>query len=145
MLDQPSCLIIDDSDVVRKVMRNTVEGLGFQVDDAASMQEAQMRCKRGLPDLIVLDWHLPGESPMDFIATIRSSPKGREVKIIFVITDNDPIEISRAIASGANDCLVKPFYRVNLETKVAALTARATDIQDDIGYYRPVTAMAGAR
>ena len=47
-----TCLIVDDSDVVRKIIRNTMECLGFQADDVASLQEAQLRCKRSLPDLI---------------------------------------------------------------------------------------------
>ena len=145
MLDQQTCLIVDDSDVVRKIMRNTVEGLGFQADDVGSVQEARLRCKRRLPDLILLDWHVPGEDPLDFLAAVRSMPKGRNVKIIYVVTDNDPAEIGRAIAGGADDTLVKPFYRVNLETKVAALTAPIGQTQDDIGYYRPVKVMSGER
>ena len=145
MLDQMTCLIVDDSDVVRKIIRNTMECLGFQADDVASLQEAQLRCKRSLPDLILLDWHIPGSDPLEFLAAVRSMPKGRAVKIIYVATQNDPIEIGRAIACGANDYLIKPFYRVNLETKVTALTARAGDMQDDVGYYRPAKAVAAAR
>ncbi len=148
MLSQQSCLVLDDSDVVRKIMRTTIEGLGFQVDDAASPQEALMRCKRGLPELIVLDWHVPGADPLEFLAAIRSMPNGRNVKILYVVTNNDAAEIGRAIAAGCNDYLIKPFYRVSLETKVAALTTRIREVEDDDTHYRPLRtgyALTGGR
>jgi two-component system, chemotaxis family, chemotaxis protein CheY len=148
VLSQQSCLVLDDSDVVRKIMRTTIEGLGFQVDDAASTAEALLRCKRGLPCLLMLDWHVPGGDPLEFLAAIRSMPGGRNVKIIYVVTNNDPAEIGRAIAAGCNDYLIKPFYRVSLETKVAALTTRIRDVEDDDNHYRPLRtgyALAGAR
>ena len=124
MHSRQSCLILDDSDVVRKVMRHTIEGLGFDVEEAAAAADGLIRCRLRMPDVIVLDWHMPGSNTMEFIAAVRSLPNGRHAKILYVATNNDPIEIGRAIASGANDHIIKPFRRVTLEAKVATLTTK---------------------
>lgn len=117
-----SCLIVDDADVVRKVMRHVVEGLGLSVEEAGSTDDALVRCRPTLPNVIVLDWHIPGSNPIEFIAAVRSLPGGKTVKILYVATNNDHTEIGRAIASGANASMLKPFRRVTLETKIAELT-----------------------
>lgn len=131
MIAQPSCLIIDDSDVVRKVMRHVAEGLGFSVNDLTTTDEALARCRREMPYLIVLDWHLPGSVPLDFMSAVRSLPQGRQVKILYVLTENDPAEINRAIASGADDTLIKPFHRVTMEAKIAALITTKRELPDN--------------
>jgi two-component system, chemotaxis family, chemotaxis protein CheY len=119
-----SCLIIDDSDVVRKVMRHAIEDLGFDVNEAADAKTAVSICKATMPDLIVLDWHLPGSQPFDVLVAIRSMPKGRQAKILYVVTNNDPDEIGRAITAGANDYMIKPFHGVSLKAKITAMTTR---------------------
>lgn len=141
-----SCLIVDDSDVVRKVMRHTIEGLGFTVEEVGDTDQALARCKKDLPDIIVLDWHITGCQPLDFIPAVRSLPLGRHVKILFVMTNNDPAEIGRAITAGADAYMFKPFPRVTLEAKVAALTIQQRDPLDDIDYIPRQTRVAlGAR
>ena len=122
MLEKQRCLIVDDSDVVRKVMRVIVEDLGFTVEDAANTADAMVRCRPKVPQLVVLDWHIPGSSSFDFLATLRSMPGGRDIKVLYVATNNDPAEIGRAIAAGANDYMIKPFRRVQLEAKIAEMT-----------------------
>ena len=134
MYSQNSCLIVEDSDVVRKVMRHVIEGLNFRVEEEATTTEALARCKKHLPDLIVLDWNIPGSVPLDFVAAVRSLPMGRNVKILYVMTNNEPAEVGRAITAGVDAYMFKPFQRVTLEAKVAALTTRARDPQDDIDY-----------
>ena len=134
MLSRPSCLIVDDADVVRKIERHIVEGLGFTVEEAASTEDALLRCRPNLPNLILLDWHITGSNPLEFLAAVRSMPGGKAIKILYVATNNDPVEIGRAIAAGANDYLIKPFRRVTLEAKVAQLTTaapRQADIELD--------------
>ena len=145
MILQQSCLIVDDSDVVRRVMRSIIEDLGFLVEDTTSTEAALVACRKRLPDIIVLDWHIPGNQPMEIMAAVRSLPNGRNTKILFVPTENDPVEIGRAIASGANDYLLKPFYRVGLETKVAALTTIKREAAHDDDYFRIAPQRAAAK
>jgi len=142
-----SCLIIDDSDVVRKVMRHTIEGLGFDVEEEADTTEALARCKKVLPDMVVLDWHIAGCQPIDFIPALRSLPMGRHVKILYVMTNNDPAEIGRAITAGADGYMFKPFLRVTLEAKITALLTRKRDPEDETLDYmtKPIRVALGAR
>ncbi len=123
VLSHPICLIVDDSDVIRKVMRLTIEDLGYQVDEAPSTTEALARCKMAMPALVVLDWHIPGCTTLEFLAAFRSMPGAKDAKVLYVVTNNDPIDIGRAIAAGANDHMMKPFPRVTLEAKIAQMTA----------------------
>jgi two-component system, chemotaxis family, chemotaxis protein CheY len=121
VLSKPICLLIDDSDVIRKVMRLTIEDLGYQVDEAPSTVEALSRCRMAMPALIMLDWHIPGSSTFEFLAAFRSMAGAKNTKVLYVVTNNDALDIGRAIAAGANDFMMKPFARVTLEAKVAQL------------------------
>lgn len=125
------CLIVDDSEAVRKVMRHTIEGLGYEAGEASNATDALARCKSKMPEVILLDWHLPGSSAFEFLGIVRSMPGGKLVKILYVATNNDPVEIGRAIAAGANDHMIKPFRRVTLEAKIAQFTAKAREAQYD--------------
>jgi two-component system, chemotaxis family, chemotaxis protein CheY len=139
-------LVVEDSDVVRKVMRHVIEGLNFQVEEEATTEVALARCKKELPELIVLDWNIPGSQPLEYVAAVRSLPMGRYVKILYVMTNNEPAEISRAITAGVDAYMFKPFLRVTLEAKVAGLTTRARDPDDDIDYLQlPARVALGAR
>jgi two-component system, chemotaxis family, chemotaxis protein CheY len=122
VLSKPICLLIDDSDVIRKVMRLTIEDLGYQVDEAPTTNEALARCRMAMPTLVVLDWHIPGSSTLEFLAAFRSMPGAKTAKVLYVVTNNDPLDVGRAIAAGANDHMMKPFARVTLEAKIAHLT-----------------------
>ena len=128
---QDTCLIIDDSDVVRKVMRTVLEGMSFVVEDTPTLSEALASCFKLLPHLIVVDWHIPGGDPLEFIATIRKRPSGRDTKILYVLTDNDPAAIARAMNAGADTTMIKPFHGVTLEAKVARLISPDRALDDD--------------
>jgi len=118
------CLIIDDSEVVRRVMRSIIEGLNVEVTEAASSAEAIALCRAKMPDFILLDWHLPGSQPIETLVSLRMLPGGKQMKLLYVTTNNDPAEIGRAITAGAHDYMIKPFRRVTLEAKLASLMAR---------------------
>ncbi len=127
-------------------MRHIIEGLNFYVDEAADTADALARCKKQLPDVIVLDWNIPGSQPLEFVATVRSLPLGRNIKILYVMTNNEPAEVSRAITAGVDAYMFKPFPRVTLEAKVAALTTRVRDPLDDIDYLQlPARVALGGR
>lgn len=114
------CLIIDDSEVVRRVMRVTIEALDVEVEEASNSADAVALCRNRMPDFALLDWHLPGSNTLETLVALRSLPGGKHVKILYVSTNNDPIEIGRAVAAGAMDHMIKPFRRVTLEAKMAA-------------------------
>ena len=66
-----SCLIVDDSKVIRKVARHILETLEFEVEEAGDGQEALTRCEAKMPDVVLLDWNMPVMSGMEFLRLLR--------------------------------------------------------------------------
>jgi two-component system, chemotaxis family, chemotaxis protein CheY len=103
------CLIVDDSDVIRKVARHFVEKLEYEVVDAVNADEALDLCKQDLPDVILLDWILPGTTVADFLSSLALIPGEKRPFVIYFTTEYDSGEIRRALAAGADAYLMKPF------------------------------------
>ena len=66
-----TCLIVDDSKVIRKVARHILETLDFEVDEAGDGREALSRCEAKMPDVVLLDWNMPVMSGMEFLRMLR--------------------------------------------------------------------------
>ena len=113
------CLIVDDSEIVRKVARSIIESLKFIVDEAASGQEALDACKPEMPDIIFLDWHLPGTNSIDLIKGLRHLGAFKRPYIIYCITENDADIVARATSAGIDDTIIKPFDRASITAKFA--------------------------
>lgn len=111
------CLIVDDSRVVRKVARRIAEDLGFECDEAEDGQKAYDFCKTKMPDAVILDWNMPIMSGIEFLEKLREMEHGTEPKVIFCTTENDMKHIQRAIQSGADEYIMKPFDSEILQTK----------------------------
>lgn len=105
----PSCLVVDDSRVVRKVARRIVEELGFACDEAEDGQKAYEYCQGKMPDVIILDWNMPIMSGIEFLERLRAMPGGDGPKVVFCTTENDMAHIQRAMTAGANEYIMKPF------------------------------------
>ncbi len=104
-----SCLIVDDSKVVRKLARRMVEPLGFEVTEAEHGQDAVNCCQNSMPELILLDWHMPVMNGIEFIRVLRAMPEGGKPQVIFCTTENEMKNIMDALAAGANEYVMKPF------------------------------------
>jgi two-component system, chemotaxis family, chemotaxis protein CheY len=112
-----TCLIVDDSKVIRKVARHILEALGFAVSEAADGQEALGCCAEQNPDVILLDWNMPVMSGMEFLNSYRASLAGH-AKVIFCTTENGVGHIQAAIQAGADEYVMKPFDRETLQSKL---------------------------
>lgn len=112
------CLIVDDSSVVRKVARRIFEGFDFAVSEAADGAQALDACRRGMPDLILLDWHLPAMEGIEVVANLRQLEHGRDPKVLFCVSEADVGQIAKALRAGADDYILKPFDRALVETKL---------------------------
>ena len=110
------CLVIDDSDVIRKIVRRMLERAHYRVSEAANGQDALDRCVPSKPDLILVDWHMPGMSGMEFLAALRQSEGGLHSYAVYCTTEYDPVDIARAFETGADNYLMKPFNRSELMT-----------------------------
>ena len=113
-----SCLVVDDSKVIRKVARHILETLNFAVDEAEDGQMALIRCEAQLPDVVLLDWNMPVMSGMEFLRNLRQRSFERQPKVVFCTTENDLAHIRAAIEAGADEYVMKPFDRDTLEAKL---------------------------
>ncbi len=104
-----TCLIVDDSGVVRKLERRIMEGLGFTVSEAENGQVALDYCGTQKPDLILLDWHMPVMNGLEFLVALRAMPDGTGPKVLFCTTESEINHIMQAISSGADEYVMKPF------------------------------------
>lgn len=114
-----SCLVVDDSSVVRKVARRILEDLDYIVDEAEDGQEAFDKCRQEMPDAILLDWQMPVMSGLEFLKLIRAFVGGQDAKIVYMVTENDVGQIALALKAGASDFMMKPFDRDVVEAKFA--------------------------
>jgi two-component system chemotaxis response regulator CheY len=112
-----TCLVVDDSSVIRKVARRILEGLDFQIMEAENGEDAIETCKRQLPDAILLDWNMPKMDGYDFLRVLRRLPGGDGPKVVFCTTENDVAHIARALHAGANEYIMKPFDKDIVEAK----------------------------
>ena len=112
-----SCLVIDDSSVVRKVARRILEEMDYVVEEAEDGQEAFDKCRQEIPDAILLDWQMPIMGGLEFLKLLRAYVGGERVHVVFMTTENDIGAIAMALRSGASDYMMKPFDRDLLESK----------------------------
>ncbi|RDE05226.1 response regulator [Sphingomonas aracearum] len=113
-----TCLVVDDSKVIRKVARHILETLNFSVSEAGDGREALDSCMASAPDVILLDWNMPVMSGMDFLRALRDSNVASRPKVVFCTTENGMGHIRAAIEAGADEYVMKPFDRETLESKL---------------------------
>lgn len=113
-----TCLIVDDSSVIRKVSRHILESLGFEVTDAENGQEGLEKCDENMTDLILLDWNMPVMNGIEFIKALRARPDGSSPKVVFCTTENDVEHIREAMSAGADEYVMKPFDHETLQIKL---------------------------
>jgi two-component system chemotaxis response regulator CheY len=104
-----SCLVVDDSRVVRKVARRILEGHGFAVREAEDGQQALDACDSALPDCVLLDWNMPVMSGIEFLKALRAKYGPDRPSVVFCTTETDMSYIEQAIQYGAQEFIMKPF------------------------------------
>src|SRR6478672_3706536 len=104
-----TCLVVDDSSVIRKVARRILEGLNFQIIEAEDGEKALEACKRAMPAAVLLDWNMPVMDGYEFLGNLRRLPGGDMPKVVFSTTENGMDHISRALSAGADEYIMKPF------------------------------------
>lgn len=112
------CLVVDDSSVIRKVARHILEEMRFSTAEAENGEEALAQCRSRMPDVVLLDWSMPATDSLDLLAALRKEAGGHRPKVIFCTTENDPEQIGRALAAGADDYMMKPFDRDIVRAKI---------------------------
>ncbi len=103
------CMVVDDSRVVRKVARRILEAHGFEVTEAGDGQQALQACRANMPDCVLLDWNMPVMNGLEFLKRLRAEYGSDRPTVLFCTTENDMASIEQAIASGAQEYIMKPF------------------------------------
>jgi two-component system chemotaxis response regulator CheY len=114
-----TCLVVDDSRVVRKVARRILEANGFLVEEAEDGQKALEACHRQLPDCVLLDWNMPVMNGLEFLQAVRAEFGADDPPVVFCTTETDMEFIEKAIESGAQEYVMKPFDEEILLGKLA--------------------------
>src|SRR6187399_3418784 len=118
-------LIVEDEDDVAVLLRYNLEAEGFRVATAASGDEAVERIRDGVPDLILLDWMLPGLSGIELCRRWRAREETARTPIIMITARGEEEERVRGLATGADDYVVKPFSMPELMARVRGILRRA--------------------
>lgn len=116
-----TCLIVDDSKIVRKVVRRIVEVFGFTILEAEDGKQAVDQARANTVDVIILDWNMPVMDGMECMKTIRADPSIHQPKIIFCTTENEFSKIQMAMMNGADEYVMKPFDEAIIAGKLSQL------------------------
>lgn len=104
-----TCLIVDDSETVRKLLRHIVEDMGFACIEAEHGEAAYDACRAQMPDVILLDWSMPIMNGLAFTQKLRQTAGGEKPVIIFCTSETDIGQIRKALEAGASEYVMKPF------------------------------------
>ncbi len=116
-----TCLVVEDSTVVRKISLKMFRELGFDVSEAVDGIDAQHKVQEAMPDVILLDWHMPKMDGIAFIKWLRQQENGDIPQVIFCTTETELANIQQAFHAGANEYVMKPFDKDILESKLSML------------------------
>ncbi|MBI1732577.1 MAG: phosphate regulon transcriptional regulator PhoB [Gammaproteobacteria bacterium] len=118
-------LIVEDEAAIREMLGYALIKEGFQVEEAGDVEQARPLIARQKPDLILMDWMLPGISGMDYARRMRNDPQTRDIPVIMLTARSDEADKVRALDTGADDYITKPFSTRELLARVRALLRRA--------------------
>ncbi len=116
-----TCLIVDDSKIVRKVVRRIVEPFGFTILEAENGREAVDHVRANAVDVMILDWNMPVMDGMECMKEIRADTLLNQPKIIFCTTENEFTKIQQAMMNGADEYVMKPFDEAIIAGKLSQL------------------------
>src|SRR5437868_7766374 len=118
-------LIVEDEEPLTMLLRYNLEAAGYTVESAARGDEAELKLRESTPDLIILDWMLPGVSGIELCRRLRAQSQTAQLPIIMLTARGEESERVRGLAVGADDYIVKPFSVPELLARIAALLRRA--------------------
>ena len=119
-------MIVEDEEPLALLLRYNLEAESYEVETIARGDEADTRLREAPPDLVVLDWMLPGLSGIELCRRLRARPETKALPIIMLTARGEESERIRGLATGADDYIVKPFSVPELIARVRALLRRAS-------------------
>jgi two-component system, OmpR family, KDP operon response regulator KdpE len=123
-------LVVDDDPQIRRVMRVTLSGHGYEVDDARNGESAQEKLRENRFDLVLLDMNMPGIGGLETCRAIRSHS---EIAIIMLTVRDDETDKIQALDAGADDYVTKPFNPPELLARIRAALRRTPSTHGPAG------------
>src|SRR6187455_3170333 len=118
-------MVVEDEEALTTLLRYNLDAEGYDVETVTRGDDADTRLKERIPDLVVLDWMLPGLSGIELCRRLRARPETRQLPIIMLTARGEESERVRGLSTGADDYIVKPFSVPELVARVRALLRRA--------------------
>ena len=117
-------LVVEDESAIAELISINLRHAGFEVTIAATAEQAQAAVDGALPDLIILDWMLPGQSGLSLAKRWRSEARTRELPLIMLTARADEADKIQGLDAGADDYLTKPFSTNELMARIRAVLRR---------------------
>src|SRR5690606_17239126 len=122
---KPRVMIVEDEQALNLLLRYNLESEGFDVDIVERGDDAEVRIRESVPDLVILDWMLPGVSGIEICRRLRARSETKQLPILMLTARGEESERVRGLGTGADDYVVKPFSLPELLARVHALLRRA--------------------
>jgi two-component system, OmpR family, phosphate regulon response regulator PhoB len=119
-------LIVEDEEALVTLLRYNLEAEAYEVEAVSRGDDAETRLKENTPDLVILDWMLPGLSGIELCRRLRARPETKQLPIIMLTARGEESERVRGLSTGADDYMVKPFSVPELLARVRALLRRSS-------------------
>jgi two-component system phosphate regulon response regulator PhoB len=127
---QPNVLVVDDEEAIRDMIQFALEKSGMGVQTASSAHEALLSINESRPDIILMDWMMPGVSGLELTRRLRKDPYTEDIPIIMLtarVTEDDKVA---GLEAGTDDYVVKPFSPRELLARIKAVTRRTSPVDD---------------
>ena len=133
-MDVPDILVVEDDRAIRDMLNFVLAQHRFNIIESNDAESAQQRILQKPPNLILLDWMLPGQSGIDFAQQLRADPNTRDIPIIMITAKGEEIDKVSGLNSGADDYITKPFSPRELIARIKAVLRRGphTDNQEEV-------------
>ena len=129
----PTILVVDDDPAIREMVKLALTGGGYQVQEAGNALDARQAVSNKAPDLILLDWMMPGQSGFDFASALRRDPAHKHIPVIMLTARDQEEDKVSSLEAGADDYIAKPFSVAELLARIKAVLRRtAPDSQAEI-------------
>ncbi|WP_417670655.1 phosphate regulon transcriptional regulator PhoB [Roseibium sp.] len=122
----PKVLIVEDEEPLSMLLRYNLEAEGYTVDVCDRGDDAEVRLRESVPDLLLLDWMLPGISGIELCRRLRQREETERLPVIMLTARGEEAERIRGLSTGADDYVVKPFSVPELMARVRAILRRAS-------------------
>jgi len=125
MAMNPKIMVVEDEEPLSLLLRYNLESEGYEVEAVSRGDDAELRLHENVPDLLLLDWMLPGLSGIELCRRLRLRPETERLPVIMLTARGEESERVRGLSTGADDYVIKPFSVPELMARVRAMLRRA--------------------